>query len=368
MKIIEIIPDLTLGGAERFVVDLSNKFVANGNDLVLITLFNADGKKNFNNVIDARIKHICMNKKVGFSFFLLLKLWYIIYREKPNVVHTHLNCIVYTMLCWLTMSKVKFVHTIHNDAEKEAGGQMGEWVRKLAFRGRVIPVTISRASKKSFIELYGKDAPMIYNGRECEIVDNDLDNQIIDEIQRKKNKSGNLSIINLARFAAQKNQLTLVEAVNNINNTSERIDLFLVGSTDFNMTAIEMCNSIKKIANSNIHIMGERENSQAYLKHCDAFCLSSIYEGMPITVIESFSNGCPVLSTPVGGVCEMVTNGVNGMLAASTSPEDIQLMLERFCALSNEEREIMRSNARQAYSQYSMSTCSESYYSLFTDK
>ena len=45
MKIIEIIPDLTLGGAERFVVDLSNKFVANGNDLVLITLFNADGRK-----------------------------------------------------------------------------------------------------------------------------------------------------------------------------------------------------------------------------------------------------------------------------------------------------------------------------------
>lgn len=366
MKIIEIIPDLTLGGAERFVLDLSNKFAANGNDVVLITLFNADDKKNFNGLIDKRIKHICMNKKIGLSVSLLFRIWFVIFREKPDVVHTHLNCIVYTMLSWLTMRKVKFVHTVHNDALKEAGGQMGERVRKLAFRGIVIPVTISKASQKSFIELYGKEAPMIYNGRECEIVDQDLDHQIFDEIQSKKNKRENLSIINLARFAAQKNQLALVEAVNNINNTSEKIDLFLVGSTDFNTTAIDMCNSIKKIATSNIHIMGERENSQAYLKHCDAFCLSSIYEGMPITVIESFSNGCPVLSTPVGGVCEMITDGENGLLALSCSCEDIQHMLQRFCDLSNEERAAMRANAKQAYSYYSMRACSDSYYSLFT--
>lgn len=366
MKIIEVVPDLTLGGAERFVVDLSNKLATSGNEIIIITLFNAEGKKNFYTLVDARIKHICMNKKVGFSFSLLLRLWFIILREKPDVVHTHLNSIAYTMLGWLTMRNVKFVHTIHNDAAKEAGGQMGEWVRKIAFRGRVIPVTISRASQKSFIELYRKEAPMIYNGRELDVVEEDLDRRICNEIQSKKHRKDALSIINLARFAVQKNQIALVEAVNSINSISERIDLFLVGSTDFNPAAIGICKSIEKIATPNIHIMGERENSPAYLKHCDAFCLSSIFEGMPITVIESFANGRPVLSTPVGGVCEMVADGENGMLASSSSPEDIQSMLERFCALSAEERKTMQANARQSYGHYSMIECAKLYYSLFT--
>ena len=38
MKIIEIIYSLSSGGAERFVVDLSNEFVAKGNDVLLCTL------------------------------------------------------------------------------------------------------------------------------------------------------------------------------------------------------------------------------------------------------------------------------------------------------------------------------------------
>ena len=44
MKIIEIIYSLSSGGAERFVVDLSNEFVAKGNDVLLCTLL--DDKKN----------------------------------------------------------------------------------------------------------------------------------------------------------------------------------------------------------------------------------------------------------------------------------------------------------------------------------
>ncbi len=367
MKVVEIIPDLTLGGAERFVVDLSNRLVSNGSDVVLITLFNSKGKKNFNNLIDSRIIHICLNKKVGFSLSVLLKLWFIIFREKPDVVHTHLNCIVYTLLSWLTMRKIKFVHTVHNDAVKEAGGRIGEKVRRYAFANKVIPVTISKESQRSFVALYNMDAPMIYNGRELETVDGVLDRIICDDIESKKNKPGNLAIINMARFAEQKNQLALVEAVNGINNKSERIDLFLVGSTDFNSAAVNICNSIEKIANNNIHILGEKENSQAYLKHCDAFCLSSLYEGMPITIIESFANGCPVLSTPVGGVCEMVKDRENGLLAAGTKKEDIQFMLERFCALSEEQRLSMKANARQTFNLFSMDTCAASYCALFAN-
>lgn len=365
MKVIEIIPDLTLGGAERFVTDISNCISNDNTDVILVTFFNTKKSRNFNNLLNPKIKKICYNKKVGFSFTLIFKLWILIFRERPNVVHTHLNCIIYTILCWLTLRKVKFIHTIHNDANMECGGKLGLAIRKLAFSGFVIPVTISKESKKTFQKLYKKNSNLIYNGRCLEKISNEMQIQINNEINTLKSQPSNISIVNLARFADQKNQIELVKAVNEINKEKERIDLFLIGSNDFNDRAKVIHKKILEISNKNIHIMNERENSQFYLNSCDAFCLSSIYEGMPISILESFANACPVLSTPVGGIVEMVETGKNGILSKDTSKDEIKNMLLQFCNLNETQRMYMKQQSLLSYKKYSMKYCVDQYYSLF---
>ncbi len=68
-----------------------------------------------------------------------------------------------------------------------------------------------------------------------------------------------------------------------------------------------------------IAFLGERHDVPEILKASDIFVLASLWEGMPLTIIEAMLAGLPVIATRVGGVPELVEEGVTGLLV---SPED----------------------------------------------
>ncbi|MFT4217169.1 MAG: glycosyltransferase [Micropruina sp.] len=51
---------------------------------------------------------------------------------------------------------------------------------------------------------------------------------------------------------------------------------------------------------------------QEHLRRCDVFVLPSFAEGVPVSLMEAMAQGKPVIATNVGGVTELVTDGVNG--------------------------------------------------------
>ena len=81
----------------------------------------------------------------------------------------------------------------------------------------------------------------------------------------------------------------------------------------------DRASELKKLANKNIHFIGIKTNVPDYLYASDAFCLSSNFEGMPISLIEAFACGCPSICTPVGGIVNSVKHGVTGFLSKSLS-------------------------------------------------
>ena len=90
MKIIEIIYSLSSGGAERFVVDLSNEFVAKGNDVLLCTLL--DDKKNnrafYKFELNQKIEYVNLGyEKLVIS--CILSIYKLINKYNPDVVHMH---------------------------------------------------------------------------------------------------------------------------------------------------------------------------------------------------------------------------------------------------------------------------------------
>lgn len=81
MKIVEIIPFLSQGGAQRFVVDLSNKLVDDGHDVTIVSLMSLEKYGLFLGELKPQIKVVSTEKKIGFDFRQFFKLFLLIHRK-----------------------------------------------------------------------------------------------------------------------------------------------------------------------------------------------------------------------------------------------------------------------------------------------
>lgn len=75
-----------------------------------------------------------------------------------------------------------------------------------------------------------------------------------------------------------------------------------------------------------------RERVLELFRAADASLLSSAWENFPHTVVESLAVGTPVIATRVGGVAEVVEDGVNGLLVPAGDPEALAAAIRRFFA------------------------------------
>ncbi len=155
MKIIEVIPILFDGGAERFIVDLSNQLAKDQNiSIVLVSLYDNDEHHFLVDEINPGIRLIELGKKPGFDYRVVLKLFKLIQKEKPDIIHTHLKSLDY-LLPIIPFFKSRGVHTIHNDAFKECQSKFIRRIRNLYYRfNLIIPVTISKDSSDSYYRAY----------------------------------------------------------------------------------------------------------------------------------------------------------------------------------------------------------------------
>lgn len=91
-----------------------------------------------------------------------------------------------------------------------------------------------------------------------------------------------------------------------------------------------------------------REELTHIMAGTDIFLLSSILEGQPLVIVEAMAYGCPIVSTNVGGIPELITDGVNGLLCR---PRDPQCLADKIMALADDPalRERLGRAARRSY-------------------
>lgn len=74
---------------------------------------------------------------------------------------------------------------------------------------------------------------------------------------------------------------------------------------------------------SNVRFLGQREDASSIVPIFDIGCLSSRTENFPLSILEYMACGKPVVATRIGGVPEMVKDGMNGFLVKPESPSDL---------------------------------------------
>lgn len=78
-----------------------------------------------------------------------------------------------------------------------------------------------------------------------------------------------------------------------------------------------------------VHLLGHRSDTEDILAAADIFAMSSLHEGMPLAVMEAMFAGKPVISSVAGGISEMLSDGVEGLLTPVGDSRAIADGLER---------------------------------------
>jgi glycosyltransferase involved in cell wall biosynthesis len=78
-----------------------------------------------------------------------------------------------------------------------------------------------------------------------------------------------------------------------------------------------------------VHLLGHRDDLPAVLNAADAFVVSSVHEGMSNVLMEAMALGLPCVSTPVGGVAELMGDDEAGLVVTASAPEPIAVALAR---------------------------------------
>ena len=273
MKVMQVIPMFGVAGAEVMCKTLALELKRNNIEVVVVSLYSYFS--NLTNEIDsAGIKIYYLDKKRGIDYKVIKRLEKIIEIERPDIIHT-----------------------VHNIAKKEAG-YVDRVLYKNFFKKRnVIPVALSKNIQQSIHKEYKLSLvqiPIIFNGI-------DLTKCIEKTNYSIKEK---FCIVHIGRFMYQKNHEGLINAFAEFHKNRPDSELILVGDGELKEEIIELAKK-KKIYES-VKFEGIKDNVYPILSQSDVFVLPSLYEGMPMTLIEAMATGTPIIATRVGGVGDML--------------------------------------------------------------
>ena len=353
MKIIQIMPEFGLAGAERMcqalTIDLKNK----GHEVIVCSLY--DYHSDITEKIENEgIKIIYLDKKNGFDISMYQKLKKVFKTVKPDIIHTHRYVCKYVVpATYLAHVKSKIVHTVHSVAQKEANAKKLQYF--FYHCGAVTPVAISETVKKSILDYYKlktNQVPLVENGL-------DMSNYLIKRKYEQNDKF--FSFLHVGRFSVEKNHNELINAFFVFRKNHPDSRLYLVGTGDL-LEEIKNKAENLRLDNSVVFVGLVNDVSKWYEK-ADAFILPSIYEGMPMTLIESMGRGLPIIASNVGGIPDMIADHKEGLLCDSSADSILKAMEEVYA--SKELRELLGRNALKKSAAYSSNMMCEKYISIY---
>jgi len=356
-----IIPSLVSAGGQKFVVDLSNE-MSKEHEVVIVTLYKITDDMFMADLLNKNIRLISFDKKVGFDISMFNKIYRSVKRERPDIINTHLRVLIYSVFAIL-FTNIRFFHTVHNMADKETG-KSNRSIYKILFRYfSVVPIGISHRVLNSIKNVYGDQFDvMVDNGVEIPKITAKYED-VRKEIESYKKDEDTKVFLNIGRIGEQKNQRMLVEVFNGLIEEDHNVILMIIGED------VSEDNSLKQdlidLSKDEIHFLGLKDNIADYLQCSDAFCLSSLYEGLPITLLEALALGITPICTPAGGIVDVLTPEI-GFVSKGFDHEEYLSEVLKFMDLSPEAQTRMSNSAKNTFNnKYSIESTAKEYLSLY---
>lgn len=362
MRILQIHTVMRGGGVEAMICGLANE-MSKTEDVTVCSIFQPSEHDVFWNKLDSKVKKITLGKKApSISIKPIFKIWRLVMSGDYDVVNIHGVFYYYLLSVFTLFRRTKFFYTIHSDARMENTSREDKIFvfKKFAFKKQLIyPVTISLASKQSFTDLYGIDSRLINNGvvRPSVLIGSKF-------IEQYRYSNSTKVFVHPGRICLAKNQIVLCKVFERLLKDGDDVVLIIAGNIDDK----DIYSQLESYFSDRIIYVGERNDIPQLLADADGFCLSSIWEGLPVSLLEAISVGCIPICTPVGGIVNVVKDGENGLLSINSDVEGYYSAMKRFLQLSPDRLNEMKNKAIESFAPYDIRETAKQYLSYYRDK
>ncbi|PSJ36380.1 glycosyltransferase family 4 protein [Allosphingosinicella deserti] len=314
MHILSILTSFTSGGAETLVCNLSRQFAGSGHEASVAALADARAVGNSVETEQAMMAAVRQAGVHASSLGLVrrgnvltgaLALRRLLADLRPDVIHAH-TARVLPML-WLARTRQPVILTHHNT-------RLSFPPRMFRFFDRCVHAYVAITPGCAAIAAR-------YARRPIRLIPNAASESFRAATSRARPASIP-TILSVGALTSQKDYPTLIQAAPLLaralspHPSSGRIRIVGGGA---------LMDSLQELverhqAGSIVELMGPRGDVRELMAAADLYVNCSLYEGMPIAVIEALSSGLPVVATDVPGNRELIGHGRNGLLVPGADP------------------------------------------------
>lgn len=328
MKIIHLLQSPFFSGAENVVCQIMKMFISD--DKIEMVYVSPNGP----------IKESIESKGftyIGLDNFTVRYIRKVIKEQKPNIIHAHdissslLACL---STIGLNVQIISHVHVNNANMAKFNLKTLLYYISSFRYK-HIFWVSPSCFESYRFQKGLAKKSSIL-----CNVMDKE---DIF--IRASENKDTiSYDIVYVGRLAYQKNPERLLKVLCKVIEKLPNIKIGIVGDgallaqTKIQAESMELLN--------NIDFLGFQSNPLKILSKAKVMVMTSRYEGLPMTVLEALALGIPIVSTPVDGLLNVISNGQNGFLT-----ENDDLFVEKVCSIVKDSslRESLSINAKNRF-------------------
>jgi glycosyltransferase involved in cell wall biosynthesis len=324
MRLVQFVNNLDMGGLERMVLDLAQCQLAEGHETAIYCLTHpgrlaADAER-------SGIKIHSFEKPGGPSPGIVLKIARQLRIDRPDVLHSHNHLVHhYGVVAGKLAGVPVLVNTRHGSERVMSSSPTGSFVSNLPvdrisdliYRA-TLPfvdsvVLISEATRRFYVQHRGvpaSKARVILNGAHLE--------KFLESPAHPGGSPSRIRFGTAARLVPVKDHYTLLRAFATVVRDIPHAELEIAGDGPLRRELEAFTN--KQNLSERVKFVGALPDTPKFLSELDIFVLSSLSEGMPISLLEAMAAGLPIVSTRAGGVDEVAIEGQNAFLA---EPADV---------------------------------------------
>jgi sugar transferase (PEP-CTERM/EpsH1 system associated) len=323
---------LDTGGMERILVSLINATADRYRHAVITLCGFGPLRAEIENTASACLS---LDKRPGKDWRCYVRLWRALRRLKPDLVQTY-NIGTLDLAPMVKLAGVR--RLVHAEHGRDAADPNGENPRYRRMRRWMAPfidryVAVSEDLQHWLTERAGIQAykvAYIANGIDVAAFDVRHAASRSRRLLADLAPPGSVLIGNVARLDKVKDQASLLAAFALVRaEAGDTPCRLIIAGEGGQRTALQQ--QIDRLdLQQNVRLLGDRDDVAALLAECDVFVLSSIAEGMPVTLMEAMAAGLPVVATDVGGVASVVDDGVTGTLTPPSDPRALANALKSY--------------------------------------